>query len=120
MQWSYKTKAQKLDDRIEKECHWHKWFAWTPVKITHIDGTQRKAWLEYVGRKRKKLSYQSEFGEQMYLGGDEYCDQYDILPKALVNNEIVDHTSAARLGEFMGGSTAPPQMPVRRVSKNGP
>jgi hypothetical protein len=35
-------------EKYMKMCEWHKWFAWYPVPLT--DG--RKAWLQYVYRKR--------------------------------------------------------------------
>ena len=122
MRWSRKSKAQKFDEHVERVCRWHKWFAWKPVQIKTDNDTLRYVWLETVGRKKKLLSYQSEYGEKQYTGGTEYCDEYDLIPNALTDNEIVDNTKESRLSSFIHGTSKAPMstVPIRRKKLHGP
>jgi len=98
MKWNHKTTAEKWDAKVEKQCKWHKWFAWYPVKVLMSDGSTKRVWLETIGRKKEISSYSGDFGaEETYIGNAVYCEELDLISKTFNDNELVDNTRNKRM-----------------------
>lgn len=93
MRWKLLTKNQKILELAEKQCRWHRWFAWYPVKISQNDEKAEWCWFEMVGR-RKTLGWKyigrGLRTNQVALYNTEYCHKEDIVARALEENELKD------------------------------
>jgi hypothetical protein len=93
MRWRVLLKHEKLERKIQKECLWHKWFAWRPIRVLDSEtGHTYKVWLEYVGRKKGVFSQRIDYGVKVeFVGRPIYCFEEDLVYNALVDNEIIDN-----------------------------
>lgn len=91
MRWRTLTEDEKFNQRVERMCRWHRWFAWYPITVNSTEvGKTSTHWLEYVGRKKIITMTHSEFGRSTYIGDPSYCVLEDLVYNALTDNEIVD------------------------------
>lgn len=92
MRWRKVLAHQKLRERARKECVWHKWFAWYPVIIEHDEGSQTKAWLEFVGRKRmiRDVAVGDYYETKPAIRDYKFCPIEDLLVSKLKNDKIVN------------------------------
>lgn len=78
------TKEAKLARDLEQYGHWHKWFAWYPVKVTSDDKHNHYVWLGFVGRKGKLAEVATDmYGSCKIVGDWKYCDKSEIVFKRL-------------------------------------
>ena len=130
MKFKYRTKAEKWDAKVEKQCRWHKWFAWYPVRLQKTADSTEMVWLEVIGRKKKLCDYRGHYGNKEYVGEVEYCYELDLIPNTLTNGELCDERQSTKtkvaakkllttMGTMKPLAPPPPPIPAKRIIKNG-
>jgi len=91
MRWKVTTREERIQRQISLRCHWHKWFAWHPVKIKDDNGHTYMAWLEYVGRKDIIFTDMGDMYSRIdRVGRPLYCSINDVIIKAIKEPDIID------------------------------
>lgn len=91
MRWTVSTEQGKLQKQIDAYCHWHTWFAWYPVRIPIDENTDKKVWMEKVGRKMEIYTRATDmYCEEDSVGYPSYCFYEEVVIKALQEPEIID------------------------------